>query len=346
MPLLSTLDEVRTLLKEFQNPLFLFDNDPDGLCSYLLLRRFVDCGTGVPIKSFPELTPEYLSYVSQYSADAIVILDKPLVSKAFLEEAHALSIPVLWIDHHDVETHALPKNVSYYNPLRTAKPENIPTTALAFMISRRNSDLWLSVVGSIADHYIPAWYDDFLVAYPDLSIPTEDPFEVYYTTPLGTIVKLFSYGLKDKTSTVAETIRFLETVRTPYDVFSESEENTTLHARFSVIDKRVKDLVQKAIASYDPALRYLLFEYGGDLSVSSDVSNELSFRFPDTLIFVCYRNAGFVTVSARGTKVRDFVVPLIEAIPTASGGGHENAVGARFPTESFGYFKERVTTLV
>ena len=54
------LQELREQLESSQNPLFLFDNDVDGLCSFLILRRSIDRGKGVAIKSYPDLKEQYL----------------------------------------------------------------------------------------------------------------------------------------------------------------------------------------------------------------------------------------------------------------------------------------------
>ena len=40
------INEIREHLEKAQNPLFFFDNDPDGLCSFLLLQRYI--GRGMP----------------------------------------------------------------------------------------------------------------------------------------------------------------------------------------------------------------------------------------------------------------------------------------------------------
>ena len=56
---LSQLKEIKEHLEKAQNPLFFFDNDNDGLCSFLLLRRFIDRGRGIAIKSFPDLNVSY-----------------------------------------------------------------------------------------------------------------------------------------------------------------------------------------------------------------------------------------------------------------------------------------------
>ena len=52
----SQLKEIKVALDKSENPLILFDDDPDGICSYLLLKRYMDKGKGVVVKSSPKLT--------------------------------------------------------------------------------------------------------------------------------------------------------------------------------------------------------------------------------------------------------------------------------------------------
>ena len=109
------IQEIREHLNKAQNPLFFFDNDVDGLCSFLILRRYCEKGKGVAIKSFPDLTVEYFRKVHELNADYIFVLDKPIISKEFFEEAEKFNIPIVWIDHHDISTKN-PDFVNYYNP--------------------------------------------------------------------------------------------------------------------------------------------------------------------------------------------------------------------------------------
>jgi len=43
------INEIKNQLESSQNPLFLFDNDADGLCSFLILKRCINRGHGVTI---------------------------------------------------------------------------------------------------------------------------------------------------------------------------------------------------------------------------------------------------------------------------------------------------------
>jgi len=40
----TQINEIKEHLEKAQNPLFFFDNDNDGLASFLLLRRYIDRG--------------------------------------------------------------------------------------------------------------------------------------------------------------------------------------------------------------------------------------------------------------------------------------------------------------
>mgnify|MGYP000905709012 CR=1 FL=1 len=65
------ISEIREHLERAQNPLFFFDNDSDGVCSFLILQRYLGRGKGVCIKSFPSLDRRYLRKVYELNADYI-----------------------------------------------------------------------------------------------------------------------------------------------------------------------------------------------------------------------------------------------------------------------------------
>ena len=69
------IEEIRGHLNSSQNPLFLFDNDQDGLCSFLLLQKYLGRGKGFPVKSSPSLTQDYFRKVEEFNADYIFVLD-------------------------------------------------------------------------------------------------------------------------------------------------------------------------------------------------------------------------------------------------------------------------------
>ena len=333
--------EIREHLHKAQNPIFFFDNDADGFCSFLLLQRYLGRGKGVAIKSFPELTKDYFRKVNEFKADYIFILDKPSVSDEFFQEAEKTNIPVVWIDHH-ISDASVPSFVSYYNPLLNKFKSSEPVTALCYQIINKKKDLWLAVVGCIYDSFVPEFYKEFEKKYPDLSIKSEKASDIYYQSQIGKIAKIFSFALKDRTTNVINMIRFLIKVETPYEVLEESSKNHTMHSRFKQVESKYQKLLQKAISIEKNQKKMLFFQYSGDLSISGDLSNELSYLFPNKIIVVVYVKGIKANISMRGKNSRKIILKAIENLENASGGGHEVAVGGKIRIEDLEIFKKNL----
>ncbi len=335
--------EIKEHLEKAQNPVFFFDNDPDGLCSFLLLQRYIKRGKGVAIKSFPEMNAEYSRKAAELNADYVFILDKPIVSEEFFEEIKSFNIPVVWIDHHEVQV-KVPDYVHYYNP-SLKKKKNEPVTSLCYQITNREEDLWLAVAGCISDRFIPKYYPDFSRKYPDLSVKSKDAFDIFFKSRIGEVAKIFSFALKDTTSNVVQMIKFLASARSPYDVLEETAGNRGMHSRFKQIYRKYQKLIEKAKSLVHES-RILFFQYAGEISMSADLANELSYLFPEKIIVIARISGIKVSISARGEKVRDILSKAIEDIEGARGGGHENAVGATMKVDDLERFRKRIETLL
>ncbi len=336
----SQIQEIKGHLEKAQNPLFLFDNDPDGLCSFLLLQRFIGRGKGVPVKTFPSLDESYLRKISELSPDYIFILDKPVVSLEFFNEVEKLNIPLVWIDHHEIDKSGVPSFVHYYNPFFNKSKKNEPVTALCSQINTKKEDLWIGVAGCVSDNFIPEFYGEFMKQYPDLGYDSKKAFEVFYKSQIGKIVKLFLFALKDRTTNVISMLKFLMVAKSPYDVLEENPKNKSMHERFKELEKKYRHLMDKALLEKELEKNVLFFKYGGDVSISSDLSNELTYLFPEKLIAVIYEKEGKSTMALRGKNVRDVALKVIPQLEGATGGGHENAVGVRINSSDLEKFKK------
>jgi single-stranded DNA-specific DHH superfamily exonuclease len=336
------IKEIKTHLNKAQNPVFFFDNDVDGLCSFLLLQRYLGRGKGVAIKSFPELVKDYFRKVHELKADYIFILDKPIVSEEFFKEAEKINIPVIWIDHHIIDRETIPSFVNYYNPLMNKSKSAEPVTALCYQITDKKNDLWMAIAGCIYDSFVPEFYGEFEKKYPDFSIKSKKAPDIYYKSQIGKIARIFSFGLKDRTTNVINMIRFLMKVKTPYEVLEESSKNYTMHHRFRQIESKYRKLLRKATSIGKKQGKMLFFQYGGDLSISGDLSNELSYLFPDKTIVVIYIKGIKANISIRGENSRKILLKAIEGFEDVSGGGHEEAVGGQVRIEDLEKFRENL----
>jgi single-stranded DNA-specific DHH superfamily exonuclease len=335
------IEEIREHLEKAQNPLFLFDNDQDGLCSFLLLQRYIGRGKGVAVKSYPGLDESYFRKANELNADYIFILDKPVVSKEFFKEVEQVNLPVVWIDHHEVQD-KIPEFVNYYNPLPKS---NEPVTALCYDITKRKEDLWLAIVGAISDRFLPDFYEDFKKKYPELSIDSNDAFEVFYKSEIGKVARILAAGLKDRTTNVIKMQKFLMNASSPHEVLDENKNNFLMHKRFNEISGKLNKLKEKALSeSQEGNLFY--FEYGGDTSLSGDLANEFMFMFPEKIVAVAYITGIKANISGRGKDVKKIFMKAIEGLKGARGGGHDVAVGVQIHTDSLEEFKKRLKAFV
>jgi len=338
--------EIKEHLEKAQNPIFFFDNDQDGLCSFLLLQRWLGRGKGVPIKSFPGLNKDYFRKVRELNADYIFILDKPVVEKEFFEETERMNIPVVWIDHHLIDKSLIPNFIHYYNPLFNKKKNNEPVTALCWQVTGKEDDLWIAVVGCISDRYIPKFYEKFKKKYPELTPRYKRIFDVFYKSQIGIIARILGAGLKDKTTNVINMLRFLMKVKSPYEILEENSANKSIHKRFRQIDSKYKKFLLRALALGKKTDKLLFFQYSGNLSISSEIANELNYLFPKKIIAVVYIKEGRANISMRGHNVREIFLRAIENLDGASGGGHEFAVGGRIKTSDLNKFRENLKKIL
>jgi len=338
--------EIREHLEKAQNPIFYYDNDADGLCAFLLLRRYLGRGYGVAIRSYPDLDASYLKKAEQLKADYIFVLDKPLIAKKFIEEADSMQLPIVWIEHHKItqaeisENAPNKKNFYFYNPALSEKKKlNEPTSCLAYKIAERKEDIWLAISGCIADCYMPDFADEFAKRYPEFwGKEIKEPFDAYYKTEIGRIALSLNFGLKDSISHVVQLQNFLISCKGPSDVFLELEINKSFREKYNEINKKYGALLKEAKESESHKIIYLI--YGGDLSISSDLANNTSYLYPDKFVMVAYKKGAITNISLRGKKIKTILETILKKLENARGGGHENAVGATIRTEDLEKFKE------
>ncbi len=340
------IEEIKDHLNNAQNPVFFFDNDQDGLCSFLLLQRFIGRGKGFPIKTSPSLTKDYFRKVEEFNSDYIFILDKPEVSEEFIEEVEKRNIPIVWIDHHETDLSKISGTSNYYNPLYADEKSNEPVTYMCYKITNKKEDMWLGVVGCISDNFVPDFYGEFMENFPDLCKDSSDAFDIFYGSEIGKIARILGFALKDKISNVVSMIKFIGTCRGPSDFLEENNKNKTMHRRFQEIEKKYQKIIAKAKKSAT-SNKLLFFRYEGDTSMSSDIANGLKYLFPDKFIVVVYAKGFRVNVSGRGKNIKKVILKAIDGLENATGGGHENAVGAHLKhLMKSSFHKKRIRTFL
>lgn len=335
------INEIRGHLDRAQNPLFYYDNDADGLCSFLIFRKFLGIGKGVAIMSYPDLNKEYARKARELNADCVFVLDKPLISQEFVNEVIGMGIPLVWIDHHDMDCPISEASGLYiYNVAKNVGVDKSdePVSYLAQKICGKKEDIWISIMGCISDHYMPDFAKEFARKYPELwNKKAKKSFDVYFGTEIGKIALALNFGLMDSTTHIVGLQKYLLNCSNPSEVLAESKENSSFRAKYGEINKKYENFVRKAEENTDGKL--IFFEYGGDLSISSEIANYLNYKYPKKYIVVAFRKGNVANISARGKNVRAILERVLKDVK-GGGGGHKDAVGARIDLIDLGKFRQ------
>ena len=340
---MTTLETIRKLLKESSNPLYFYDDDPDGLVSYLLLRKGFEKGTGVIIRVRGMSLDEeglYLRKIEEYNPDLVVFLDKPTLNQDVFDK---INVKKIWIDHHDVVD---VKGVYYYNPRMKDKKDNKPTSYICYKITKK--DLWLATVGVVADWSL-ALFNDFKKKYGDLvngvkSVRNVKADDVLYDTKLGELVRIFSFILKGRTKDVRKNIEMLLKINDPYEILNKKSENgKILFESAEKVNSKYNLFLKKAISTGKRTIgRIIAFAYiSNEVSFTSDLANEMVHRFPGKIIAVGRIKEEMMRISLR-SSMNDVELPkVIEKIfneMKGSGGGHEHAVAVEIHKDDYKKF--------
>lgn len=331
----SNLEKAKQLLENCTRPLFLFDDDPDGLSAFLILYKMVRAGKGMPLKG-NILNEEFAEKVNSYQPDLVVVLDKHDVNQEFFD---AVKTTCIWIDHHEPKT---PKGVVYINPRTKNYDNNVPTSQLAHMIS--GEDAWIAATGIISDWMLP---DNDLrklleEKYPGL-LPSEigDAPTALFTSPIGKLARIFSFNLKGKISDVTTSMKILTRIKDPEELLERQHAQARLvMKKYDQHNNNYEEILESVnVDENDPII---LFTYDDNKnSYTTDLSNELLYKHPEKVIVIGRETNGSFKCSLRAAQVRiDHILETILSEIGGEGGGHEHACGAVIESEKFETFIE------
>ncbi len=331
----NKLLEIKNFLEKSENPLFFFDDDVDGLCSYIPLKKHIDRGNGIIVKTSPNLTIDFLSKVDYYKPDTIFILDKPLVDQEFIDK---INVPILWIDHHmPIER----KGIHYYNPRLKDKKDSRPTSYWCYKVVKEN--LWIAMIGCIGDYFLPEFIKEFSKKYPRL-IKKINLDEIKFKSELGKLIKMCSFMLKGKTSEANKFIELFYNVKDPYEILDKkTKRGELIYEKFEKINKVYTKILDDALKSVTNERLLLYIYHSPKITFNKELANELIYKFPNKIVIVGREKNNVMRLSLRSRKI---ILPRILDMAlkglNGSGGGHEYACGVNIVKEDFPKFIERL----
>ncbi|PLW79329.1 hypothetical protein C0585_08340 [Candidatus Woesearchaeota archaeon] len=329
----SDFEKIRKQILDSERPLFFYDDDPDGLISFLLLYRFKGFGKGIMVKSTPELKGEYASKVNEYLPDLVVVLDKPMISNEFLEQ---VTVPILWIDHHAPQE---PRGSQYFNPRIDKDSDNSPTSYQSYKIADSSEDIWLAMIGCVSDWYLPDFKDGFIKKYPDLLSKEHDtPPKALFDSKMSTLCKIFSFILKGKSSQINKMIKIMSRIDDPYELLNHTSPRGKLVYKYFEEMETEYQSIYKRIDTSDPKIIKFFYEEN-KVSFTSDMSNELLHRNPEKVIMIGRKKGNEFKMSLRSTKhnLPEILKYALKSVK-GYGGGHTNACGCVVNEKDFDKF--------
>lgn len=338
----NKINKLRKEIDESINPLFFYDDDPDGLCSYLLLKRYKKEGHGVFVKALPELNHNFISQVRKYSPDKVFVLDIPKISEDFFDNVKS---PLIWVDHHKHDFQ--PQRVKSFNTHDENVDEtNTSTTQICYQVTKQN--LWIATIGAISDWTIPYYLDDFKKMYGDL-LPNQNYSapEMMFNSPLTDLITMFSFILKGDNNKSKRAIKSLLKIESPYELIEgKSEAAKEIFKKIEPIKKEYDKLLNEA-SNIKSEGEIIVFIYQEDKnSFTKEISNYLQYKNPNKTIIVGRKRDDEYRISLRS---QSYSIPEIlnKALTglEGNGGGHEHACGASIKEHHFEEFINRLKLL-
>ncbi|MEM4247024.1 MAG: DHH family phosphoesterase [Candidatus Woesearchaeota archaeon] len=334
------ISQLKDAFEHSKRPIYFFHDDPDGLASFLLLYRRIREGKGYCVKAYPHITADFTRKVEEYGADSVFVLDIAMVDQEFID---GTKVPVYWIDHH---TPIQRENVKYFNPRKSEK--NVPVSVLCWQAVEKEqpNDLWVAVTGAIGDWFMPDKAKELQEKMPEFLPPEiKDAQEALFNSPLGQMVKIFSFNLKGPTSEVNKSIRIMTRIEHPDEILKQTTPRGRLiFKKYNAINKVYEGMLKK-ISGKKAKDGILVHTYSHDkLSLTKDLANELLYKFKDKVIVLGRIKSGEVRCSLRAPAGIQLDKALEKALIGVQGygGGHEQACGAGIKQEDFERFIENL----
>jgi single-stranded DNA-specific DHH superfamily exonuclease len=345
------LEEFKNILSKAKNPIFLYDDDPDGLASFLVLRKWVGKGLGIRASHVANKNSYALIEKIRYeNPDVIVFLDMAVVEQGFID---AMPCTILHLDHHPPQR-CIGSHYNYYNPRVYDTDSQKPTSYWAYKIAGEN--LWIAMVGIIADWYVPEFVNKFREQYPGYIqdvIPT--PGHAYFDSKIGLLGKFFMFAMKGSKSEINKCVNTLIEIEKPEEILEQTTEkgqvvfNHAMKQKVSYDEILAEALEQhKNLHDNDDKDPIFIYTYGTkENSFSSLLATELIHRINDKIIIVARVKEGetIMSLRSRSVSIPEKLSAALQGLH-GRGGGHPLACGAGISNADYPLFLERFKAMV
>ncbi|PIN75600.1 hypothetical protein COV18_02020 [Candidatus Woesearchaeota archaeon CG10_big_fil_rev_8_21_14_0_10_37_12] len=346
----QALDFLRNITKKDKIAI-VHDTDPDGICSAVIVAKFIERYRGKKIEIHMPLnrkmhgfTDDMFTQFKQANITKIITTDFPAGEHKEMLQKFSKKFPILVIDHHRVYLDKPMDNVILYNPhlFSTIEPARYCTGKLAYdLISQITniSDLdWVAATASIADIAHQPWMHWIKQTFEKYNYEFKE--ELFKTTIGDVAITISSTEVYDE-KLVNDCFNLLYDAKTPQEFT-----NSKLKKYREIIDKEIYkhlDNFEKNAERYNDLLIYSL---ESKYRVKSPIATILGQKYKNKTIILISENkeTKTISVSARRSDKKIDTGKLLETtiknFKDSTGGGHPAASAAIFPAKYLGEFKQ------
>lgn len=345
------INEFAGTIKKSSKLAIICDSDPDGISSGVIvthaLRKKAGILPSIVIPASHNADVLDMQLVSNFKKNGITHLvstDLSLDQKYAELKRLEPFCKILIIDHHKLYRDVNSRKIILVKPQLFQKkidPSQYCASKLSYDLFNEIVDMreydWIAVIGVLADSNFKTWKSFVAKTLRKLGLKLgKNPF----TNALGRICNLMAYYEIYSPGKVGKL----------YDALRKA--STYKHALNSEIRKaqKVNDEVEYYLKNYKRYAQFhdelLLIRIKPKFKIGSIVATRLSNHLEHTTIVIAQEMKGRMFVSARRqdfkVAVNDLLEHSVKEIKESSAGGHIPAAGARFPTEKYDTFSERI----
>ncbi|MFH1631299.1 MAG: DHH family phosphoesterase [Candidatus Aenigmatarchaeota archaeon] len=323
-------------IKSTDGVIVIFHNDADGICSSVLLRKYLDTIVKKAYMISQPMPPDknLIRRIQTCVPSKIIMLDLAVdQQESLIKKIKGIS-DVLIVDHHPSTRNFTAGNAVYYNP-RYKNPKIYQSVSyLMYKILSKITDVsdsaWISAIGIIGDY--------------DTSSSKDVLEEVEKKYPIELFNKIAAMIEGVKATKAMSCEQMVEIILNTKDPNQLLESGSFLDS-YQKMQNEMAAIMIDIQASLEKIDNILFYQLKSRFNLRSTVATKLSEKYPDKLVIVYERMDKRIAIAARNQARKlncDKILRYATRGLRASAGGHEAASGATIEAKDWDVVKGRL----
>src|SRR3989338_8592754 len=286
-------------ISEKDDIVVVFNNDGDGICSCVLLNKFLaKTGRKKPyiINQPMPMDKNIIQRIQTTVPHKIIFLDIAADQQQNVLKKLGGICDIMIVDHHQVFKNMNGKNIVHFNPRMDQHDIYRSTAYCVFKICSKLIDmeeyLWIAGVGMVSDYNLNDSKD--LVKAIKEKYGLEEPL---YGTKLGRLADMISSTRATNALSCEQMVDVFE--HATFEKFEEANNADKMKEAAETIQKEMSSLMQDAQEHSEKIGNLVLYNIKTKFNLGSSLSTKLSENFRKHLVLIYERSGNRIKVSGR-----------------------------------------------